>query len=215
MNINNKEKKPYNPIEELIKISEESINNLDKKNKIIKVRATIIMCSTMILSFTILRPIITFSLIGSSLINLVQAYTLKRQINNIKERKKAIRQINKYLNLEKKLNRKHKTILNNFIFNAEHRNDLYECIWTNNIEYLQNITKKYETKFKDDLNILSKINKPIKNSNETAKVISNNTTTPNIYNGLTTAQQYYKPNSQINGYQYVKAYRKNNERRNI
>lgn len=200
MNKNNEEKKPYDALEELIETSARSIKRLDKKNKIIKIKTTIIMCSTVILAFTILRPIITFSLIGSSLINLGQAYNLKRKINNIKERKKAIGQINKFLNLDKKINRQYDTILNKIQINAGYRNDLYECIWTNDIKYLQNITQKYETKFIEDLTILNKKENDDKTS-------SYSTTTLSPINKSITTQKYSQPNLKkqpINGHQFVK-----------
>lgn len=200
MNTNNEGKKLYDPIEELIKISERSINKLDKKNIIIKIRTTIIMCSTLILSCTILRPIITFSLIGSSLINLGQAYYLKNKTNKIQKRKKAIGQINKFLNLDKNLNNSHDTVLDKLRINSEYRNDLYECIWTNDIKCLQNITQKYETKFIEDLTILNKKENDDKTS-------SYSTTTLSPINKSITTQKYSQPNLKkqpINGHQFVK-----------
>lgn len=199
MDTNNEGKKLYDPIEELIKIGEKSINKLDKKNIIIKIRTTIIMCSTLILSCTILRPIITFSLIGSSIINIGQAYYLKKKINNIQKRKKAIGQINKFLSLNKKSDNKYDTILNKLRINSEYRNDLYECIWTNNIKYLQDITQKYEEKFKEEI-ILNR-----RKSN--VQTTSDNTSTPSSINKTITTQQYIQPKYKkqpINGHQFVK-----------
>ncbi len=142
MNIESKKNNSGSPIDDLIRISENYIKKLNKSQKMAKIKSIIIMCSTVTLSVTLLRPIITLSLIGSSVINIGQAYYLKRKSNNINIHKKTIGQINKYLNLEQKLNRKHSTSLDRLIFNSEHRNDLYNCIWTNDIDYLQTIIKK-------------------------------------------------------------------------
>lgn len=197
MNTNNEGKKLYDPIEELIKIGEKSINKLDKKNIIIKIRTTIIMCSTLILSCTILRPIITISLIGSSLINICQAYYLKNKTNKIQKRKKAIGQINKFLNLDKKLDNKY-NVLDKLRINSQYRNDLYECIWTNDIKCLQDITQKYEEKFKEEI-ILSerKIN---------VQTTSDNLSNPSSINKSITTQQYQQNHKKqpINGRQFVK-----------
>lgn len=198
MNTNNEGKKLYDPIEELIKIGEKSINKLDKKNIIIKIRTTIIMCSTLILSCTILRPIITISLIGSSLINIWQAYYLKNKTNKIQKRKKAIGQINKFLNLDKELNNSHDNVLDKLRINSQYRNDLYECIWTNDIKCLQDITQKYEEKFKEEI-ILNRR----KNNVQTA---SDSTSTPSSINKSITTQQYQQNHKKqpINGRQFVK-----------
>lgn len=198
MDTNNEGKKLYDPIEELIKIGEKSINKLDKKNIIIKIRTTIIMCSTLILSCTILRPIITISLIGSSLINICQAYYLKNKTNKIQKRKKAIGQINKFLNLDKELNNSHDNVLDKLRINSQYRNDLYECIWTNDIKCLQDITQKYEEKFKEEI-ILNRR----KNNVQTA---SDSTSTPSSINKSITTQQYQQNHKKqpINGRQFVK-----------
>lgn len=198
MNTNNEGKKLYDPIEELIKIGEKSINKLDKKNIIIKIRTTIIMCSTLILSCTILRSIITISLIGSSLINIWQAYYLKNKTNKIQKRKKAIGQINKFLNLDKELNNSHDNVLDKLRINSQYRNDLYECIWTNDIKCLQDITQKYEEKFKEEI-ILSER----KNNVQTT---SDNLSTPSSINKSITTQQYQQNHKKqpINGRQFVK-----------
>lgn len=198
MNTNNEGKKLYDPIEELIKIGEKSINKLDKKNIIVKIRTTIIMCSTLILSCTILRPIITISLIGSILINIWQAYYLKNKTNKIQKRKKAIGQINKFLNLDKELNNSHDTVLDKLRINSQYRNDLYECIWTNNIKCLQDIAQKYEEKFKEEI-ILSerKIN---------VQTTSDSTSNPSSINKSITTQRYQQNHKKqpINGRQFVK-----------
>ncbi|MCI8777588.1 MAG: hypothetical protein HFI87_00325 [Bacilli bacterium] len=195
MNTNNEGKKLYDPIEELIKIGEKSINKLDKKNIIIKIRTTIIMCSTLILSCTILRPIITISLIGSSLINIWQAYYLKNKTNNIQKRKKAIGQINKFLNLDKNFNNSHDNVLDKLRINSQYRNDLYECIWTNDIKCLQNITQKYEEKVKEEI-ILIKKNQTTSDSASTSSSINKSITTQRY-------QQNHKKQP-INGHQFVK-----------
>lgn len=195
MNTNNEGKKLYDPIEELIKIGEKSINKLDKKNIIIKIRTTIIMCSTLILSCTILRPIITISLIGSSLINIWQAYYLKNKTNNIQKRKKAIGQINKFLNLDKNFNNSHDNVLDKLRINSQYRNDLYECIWTNDIKCLQNITQKYEEKVKEEI-ILIKKNQTTSDSSSTSSSINKSITTQRY-------QQNHKKQP-INGHQFVK-----------
>ncbi|MCI9434396.1 MAG: hypothetical protein HFI86_03840 [Bacilli bacterium] len=195
MNTNNEGKKLYDPIEELIKIGEKSINKLAKKNIIIKIRTTIIMCSTLILSCTILRPIITISLIGSSLINIWQAYYLKNKTNNIQKRKKAIGQINKFLNLDKNFNNSHDNVLDKLRINSQYRNDLYECIWTNDIKCLQNITQKYEEKVKEEI-ILIKKNQTTSDSSSTSSSINKSITTQRY-------QQNHKKQP-INGHQFVK-----------
>ncbi len=201
MNRESKKNSSYSPIDDLIGISENCIKKLNKSQTKVKIRSIIIMCSTVTLSVTLLRPIITLSLIGSSVINIGQAYYLKRKSNNINIHKKTIGQINKYLNLEQKLNRKHSTSLDRLIFNSEHRNDLYNCIWTNDIDYLQTIIKKYETKFEEALVILNK------NKNDD-KTTSNKTTIESTNNQLITKPYYQTDNQEqnIKGCQYVKKY---------
>ncbi len=200
----NERKTPYtSSLSNLITISENSLKKLAKKQTTIKIKSSIIMGTTLIATFTILRPIMYLALIGSGLINLVTAYKLKKQLYNISEHQKAITTIKRFLNLEIELNKKKIISVNTiekFKHNMEYSTDLYECFLTNNMKMLKDKSKKYEKKINDNLITSNQIScEKDKHSKVQLTTQTKHKVSHNIPNYFST---YNK--QQINGYQYTK-----------
>ncbi len=198
MNNEQRKKTPYSEsLSELIKISNDFLKTSNKKIKMIKIRNIIIICTTLVLTFTVLKTIIPLSLITSCLIDGFEIYKSKKQVNNIQKRKKAIEKINDFFNLEAELiknNCASKSIMGNFFKRMEYSKDLYTCFQTEDSMFLKDITKKYTKNIESDLTILN-------NGNKQTNVKPISTTTNNSVNNIV-----YLPNNKepINGYSYVK-----------
>lgn len=202
MNKEQDKQTPYfESLSELIKISTDSLKSINDKIKMIKIRTIIISCGTLILTFTVLKSIIPLSFIASCLINGFEIYKAKKQVNSIKKQKKAIKNINDFLNLETKLVKKNcmsKNIMKNFLTRMKYSNDLYTCFETTDNIFLDGIINQYAKKIESDLTILNKNNdKEAQNQNIKPVSTSTNSLTPNIVNYLSSTEP-------VKGHQYIK-----------
>lgn len=155
MNIKNDNKTPYTKsLLSLIEIINTNLKHLNKEIKITKIKAIIIMCLTLIMSFTLFQSVLPLALIISCFINLCESFRLKNKLNIISEHKKTDISIDKFLKSEIELEQKKKfvgTTIEQLQLSSKPLVDLYDCFDTNNIEFLESTAKKYEQKYKEDL----------------------------------------------------------------
>lgn len=163
MDIENDRKTPYTKsLLSLMETINVNLKHLNKKTKMAKIRSIIIMFSTLIMSFTIFQPILPLALIISCFIDLFESVRLKHKLDIINRHEKADISINKFLKLEIELDKKKKFVGNTIeLFQSRMKTliDLYNCFDTDNVEFLENITKKYDQKYEEDLIILKQLNK--------------------------------------------------------